>query len=88
MTTIRASVDDKIVTTLDGRLISSLPKSKRAAARKAVEVQRAKRVWTDANVDPETLRQQAHIVANSRRRGKPTRAARDREAVNKSRNGD
>jgi hypothetical protein len=85
MATHKASVNDKIITGLDGRLISSLPKSKRAAARKAVEEQRKKHVWTDANVDPNEQRHLAHRVANSRHRGHPTRSADKKRGIDDSR---
>ena len=85
MATHKASVTDKIITDIHGRLISSLPKSKRAAARTAVEEHREKHVWTDANVDPNEQRHLAHRVANSRHRGHPTRTADKRRGIDDSR---
>jgi hypothetical protein len=71
----KASVHDPIITDLHGRPISSLPKSERAAARKAVKKQRKKPFWSDATVDPNEQRHLAHRAANSRQRGKSTRSA-------------
>jgi len=74
----------KIVTARDGRTLSSLPRSVRSKAKKAIEKDLSTPVWAKADRDPETMRQQAHIVANSRRRNKPTRASERRQAVDKS----
>lgn len=73
MTNHKISMSGKIVTDLEGKAISSLPKSKRRAARKAVEEWRKKPSWADANVDPDEQRHLAHRAANSRQRGRPTR---------------
>ncbi len=74
-----------IVTSLDGRPLSSLPKSQRRAARRAVQSALAENPWDNAHIDPESLRRQAHIAANSRHRGNPTRAASNNAAIRASR---
>lgn len=74
----------EIVTSRDGRPLDSIPKSKRHAARKAVEEFLNENPWDHAVIDPVTLQQQAHIVANSRRRGQPTRSNQTRRAIRHS----
>ena len=73
----------KVVTALDGRPFESIRKgAKRHAAKKAVGEVLEKNPWDDTHQDPEAQRHQAHVVANSRRRTKPTRAAAEHRAFN------
>lgn len=72
----------KIVTSVDGRVLESIPKRSRHAAAKAAAVALDQKPWDIAHQSPEVLRQQAHVAANSRHRGEPTRAGEKRRAIN------
>lgn len=82
----KPSVDDKIITDLDGKPISSLPKSKRKAARKAVKKQRkVGDVWKGSPIDQMEYRKQAEIASRSGIRRQPTRRADRKKGIDESR---
>ena len=83
-TAIPGKPEIEIVTALNGRVLDSMPKSARHAAKKAAKKEHKTPVWAKAHRDPEELRHQAHVVSNSRRRGAPTKGADKRRDIQRS----
>ncbi|QQS21770.1 hypothetical protein IPM09_04610 [Candidatus Saccharibacteria bacterium] len=71
----------KIVTSVEGRVLESIPKRSRRAAAKAAAAALDQKPWDIAHQSPEALRHQAHMAANSRDHSKPTRALEKRRAI-------